>query len=55
MKDYIDVPELSDFSLTLGELREVVRVLIIEHGALAHIECDAGYNNVAVVIIKDGE
>lgn len=44
------VEELQDFSLTLGTMEEIVTDLIAKHGRAATIYCEAGHNNVEVLI-----
>ena len=46
----IDVPELSDFRMTLGEMRGIIDVYIAHYSEHAIIEGDAGYNNISVTI-----
>lgn len=44
------VHDLDDFKMTLGAMKTIVDGLVSEHGERATIYCDAGHNNVQVMI-----
>jgi hypothetical protein len=50
IKDASDVNELSDFTGTMKELRDLIDRLTIKYGADAYIQFDAGSNNVSCYV-----
>lgn len=49
-QDPVAVEELQDFNVSLEEMRNIVEDLIGAHGLRAKIYCDAGHNNVEVLV-----
>lgn len=50
MKEPIYVPELSDFKGSLVDLQALLTAQIKQHGAMAVLSFEAGYNNIAAFI-----
>ena len=53
MKYEYNIPELTNFSGTIGELQDILAELLDSYGEDAIIKFDAGYNNVDVSVVVD--